>query len=651
MKLTKLGIALIFSAIFTITFLLSNIPPVEAQTDNIGIRGDNISISAILLQNGTYGIPVPNQVIEFYDHTYNSFLNVATTNDNGVASIIWDIPIDYPLGSTIINATYRGNESLYLAPSCQWVTITILSLTQLYVEYDHEVFAPGDVFSLEVTLFDDSSIPMQYATVSVYCENVLLATSITNISGSTTFSIHCNNSWSSIGDNIIQIVFEQDLENYYSRAEETFSIEIQKIETQIITDPLPEQVILGNNLDVAITLSDSMEGISAELDIFLDGYFLVNTNTDDFGNCTLSLNIDERFSLGSHILRITYHGDERYLESIVSRQLDIFSYVSMNCETKKTAVVNTVVNLNIQLHDLLNRPVEGKIQLFDYSIGLNKSVQIPIDSTEFVISYIIMNQVGLHDLQLKVENTFALNGSMSYILTVWSLPVIELSQTNVYHYASPQQEILFSIHLTDFSGNISHREVQLLLDDQFILSSLTNESGMATITTNAPLTEGVYNCSILCPKNLTRYELLTKIDYQLIVTTIMPLVVDTINLEIIPPLQIIKVKLQVTCLNGTLLEGIHIKFSWFALEKNSITKENGMINLQLPLPSINGNYSLHYEINATSNLAQSSGVIHISITSIVILASQGIGINGFVISLVVSSIIFVIPLARQRYFF
>jgi len=76
-----------------------------------------------------------------------------------------------------------------------------------------------------------------------------------------------------------------------------------------------------------------------------------------------------------------------------------------------------------------------------------------------------------------------------------------------------------------------------------------------------------------------------------------------------------------------------------------------MINLQLPLPSINGNYSLHYEINATSNLAQSSGVIHISITSIVILASQGIGINGFVISLVVSSIIFVIPLARQRYFF
>ena len=117
MKISNLGLAFALS-LFFIVLLLSSSASVDAEEVNIGVRGEDVTISAILLQNGTYGTPVPNQTIEFYDQTMNSFLNYGLTNAAGIATIVWNIPIDHSLGPTTLNATYRGNESLFLAPSC-----------------------------------------------------------------------------------------------------------------------------------------------------------------------------------------------------------------------------------------------------------------------------------------------------------------------------------------------------------------------------------------------------------------------------------------------------------------------------------------------------------------------------------------------------
>lgn len=649
MKLSKLGLILTLGTILAVLSLISSIPPVIAQGDNIGIRGDSITISAILLQNGTYGMPISDQVIEFYDQTQNFLLNYGITNDEGVASIIWNIPIDYPLGPTTLNTTYRGNESLFLAPSCQWIIINILSPTHIILEHDEEVLAPGDILSFNTLLLDDSSIPIQCATISVVCGDILLATAITNSSGRVTFSIHCNSSWIVLGENIINVIYEQDLDNYHSKAEKSLVIEIQQIATQVITSPIPEQSILGDQININITLSEIEGGIPAELEIFLDGNFLTSIWTDSLGKCALELEIDERFSLGSHTLLIAYNGNQRYLESVITGILDVFSFVSLKYEAGNTAIVKANVEFNIKVYDTLNRPISGRLHILDLTNGYNTIVEIPTGSIDCTISFQVMGPVGLHNLSVKLENPFTFNATTSFNYEVWSLPIIELTNTNVFHYASPSQEITFIIRLTGFSGNISFKSILLLLDNHAILSCITNENGIAIIVTDAPITEGIYNYSIFCPQNFTRYELQAKLDYQLIVSKKIPIIVNLCYYEIIPPLQMISIKILVVCLNGSLLEGIVVEFEWFSTDKLATTQEGGEIILQLYLPSISGNYSLYYEIRQTTNLAHSSGTISLSITYTSILASQGVGIGGFVISFVVSSIIIMIPIIRQRY--
>ncbi|TFG35070.1 hypothetical protein EU527_00275 [Candidatus Thorarchaeota archaeon] len=649
MKFAPLGFVILVSTVLTILFLVSSAPSVEAQSENVGIRGDHVTISATLLQNGTYGIPVPNQVIEFYDQTQNLFLNNGTTNHVGVASIEWNIPLDYPLGPTILNATYRGNESLFLSPSCQLVTITILSSTRLTIEYEQGVLAPEDFLSIEALILDDSLNPIQYDRVSVYCDNVLLATTITDISGRALFSIHCNDSWSILGENTVTVIYEQDLENYHSRAEALFTIEIRQVSSQIFIEPFPDKLILCDELDIDIVLSETAGGISAELEIFLDGNLMTTIITDNYGNAVLNLDIDERFSLGSHIIQIKYSGNNRYQESIENIHFDVTSFVFINYVISQPVIINYRNEFRVEVYDMLSRSVNGTIYLIDHTNGNITSNSITRDSTELLIPFQPTGPIGLHNLSIELENLFILNGSKFFSLVVWSLPTIEILNTNIFHYASPHQEIIFLIHLTDFLGNASFKDIQLLLDNKVVLSSLTDENGKAVLTTDTPYEEGTYNYSIFCPENISRYELDTKLDYQLIVNKQIPTVLNLYHYEIIPPLQIILIKGQIICLNGSLLEGINVKLRWLSTEEFSTTQERGEVTLRLSIPNISGNYSLYYEIGPTPNLTNSSGTINLFIDHVSILASQGVGIGGFVVALTVSSTLFMIPIIRKRY--
>ena len=649
MKIAKSVFILVFGIFFAM-LIISNFPSISAENENIGIRGNAVTIRAILLQNGTYGVPVSDQVIEFYDQTINNFLNYGITDDFGIASITWIIPDSYPLGPTIINATFRGNESLFLAPSCQWVSINILSSTSLTINNDEDVLAPGDNVSFEIQILDDHLNPIPYASVSAYCNNMLIAVSITNDSGIASFSIHCNTSWSNYGENIIHVVFEQDLINYYSRAEAMFTIHVQKLNTQINIASFSNHRILGDELSADINLNSTEGGIPGNLSIFLDGYQLGIISTDGSGHFTFITEIDNRFSLGSHNLQIKYNGSDRYSESVLNKQFGVFSYTDIEFRSNTTAIINSTIDFKVQVTDMLNRPVSGILYISDSTSGFNTSCQIPMDSSDFIVPFTMSGSTGYHNISLAVDNSYVLNGTLSYSLIVWSLIKIEISETNVYHYSSPNQEILFLVHLRDYFGNCSDRDIQLLLNGNIIQNYHTNEDGIATLMTNAPLNEGTYNYSILYPKNFNRFELLTRLDYQLTVCKQMPVKMNLNDFEIIPPLQIIKVKLQVVCLNGSLLQGITAKFDWFSIEKLEKTKENGIIILQLPLSSTSGNFSLHYEIQSTSSLSYSSGYITLSITYVSILATQGIGISGFVITFIASSILFAIPIIRHRFF-
>jgi len=577
------------------------------------------------------------------------FLGIDITDSNGQASINWNIPIDYPLGPTTVNATFRGNESVFLLPSYQTIILNILTSTEIVLHNVPVMIAPGDTLTFSTILLDDSSNSISDRTIFVFSDGILLTTSVTNSTGGVFFSIHCNSSWSVTGENIIQIVHEQDIGNYYARAETLFTIEIQKLQTSIQSTFSLDSISLGEILNLEMELNSTEGGISSNLEVLLDGSPLTVTTTDNDGNGSIHLVIDEQFTLGSHYLNIIYNGSERYAESTLNIEFDILSSAIVEIQVPSSAVIGLDTDLTISLHDILGRPIDGILTVSDISNGRNMSMQTPDDTIDINIEFPVWGPAGIHEILIEIGNPFVTNRSIMNYIIVWSQPEFTLRHSNILHYASPNQELTFIVQLTDWSGNISFQSIQLLCNDEIVSSSTSDEDGIAIITALTPSYEGVYNLSIIYPMNMTRYELPAKLDYHLTVSISIPVLVELDYYEVIPPLQKIAIYLRVQCLNGSLIEGIQIKIIWESIESYALTQLGGISVLHLPIPDTSRNYTLYYEIKQNHNLAASAGALTISISLIDILTSQGIGINGFTIGILSSFVIAAIPLVRQKY--
>jgi len=644
-----MGGALLLVATLIFIVIASNINTASADEEHVAVRGESITISVILLQNGTYGNPVPEQNIEFYDQTNNLLLGTDITNTMGLASLVWNIPIDYLLGPTLLNATFRGNESIFLAPSYQNINLNILAATEIVLHDVPLTLVPGDTLEFSVVLYDDTSNPINNSPLSVFRDDILLATAVTNGTGGASFSIPCNNSWSILGENIIRIEHEQDIVNHYEQIETFFSVEIQKLQTSIQSSYSPNSILLDESLNLEIELASIDGGISANLEVLLDENHLTVVTTDTFGNDTISLDIDNQFSLGHHILTIFYNGSERYLEASYKIEFDVISPAIIDIELSSHAVIGLDTDMVILLCDVLGRPIETIFTLSDTSNGRNMSIQMPHDTTGINTKFAFFGPVGLHDLVITIENQFVTNRTIMLNIVVWSQPELTLLHSNTLNFASPNQKLIFIAQLTDWSGNISYQSLLLLQNDEIVISVITDEGGIAVISTLAPSHEGTYNFSVVYPMNMSRYELSTKLDYSLTVSISIPVLVELDHYEVVPPLQKVTIYLRVKCLNGSLLEGIQINIIWLLIENYAITQKGGLSMIYLPVPETSGIYTLYYAIKQNHNIASCQGSIDISLSLVDILASQGIGIPGFTIGILASFIIVTIPLIRQKY--
>ncbi|MBN2229912.1 MAG: hypothetical protein JW779_10015 [Candidatus Thorarchaeota archaeon] len=648
-KMSRFTIFLILGLI-SLIIITSNTNIATAEGETVVQRGERVNISTLLLQNGTYGDPVPNQLIEFFDQTHDIMIGYDITDSSGLATIDWNIPGIYPLGPVFINATFRGNDTLYLASSCQWTIMHIIAATEIIIDYDNQSLAPGDTLSFSARLLDDLGLPIQDATISVFHGVDIISILTTNSSGIASFVLNCNTSWCILGENTIRLIFEQDLEHFLARTEKTVIVNIQQIQSTIELIDWQNEVLLGEDLVIEMNLFGPEGGLSEDIGIFVDAKFVCNIVTDSFGNGTLILSINNQYSLGTHSLGFFYNGTDRYTDTFAILNFNINSPAIITLDIPENAILGTEVNLSLSILDILGRPIgDTTIKIVDLVSGFNRSIQLQ-ESVSFINAlFSITNPVGLHTISLEIENQFLTNGSYSRNCTVWSLPKLTLEDTNIDQYASPNQVTIFTIRMTDWNGNCTSRTIQLLINDTILTSLVTNSEGIVSFSISVPSSEGHYNLSFNYLGDMIQYALSAGFDYYLIVSRIIPVRVILENFEVIHPFQEVVVTLQIVCLNGTLLEGLHASFVWLTLEYRLLSQENGIIQLHLPLPSISGNYSLNYIIKENSGVENSVGFISISISIVDLLAAQGIGINGFSVSLLASLSIILIPTLRKKY--
>ncbi|MGY5863334.1 MAG: hypothetical protein RTV41_01930 [Candidatus Thorarchaeota archaeon] len=524
---------------------------VAADNEIQVLRGSTITIQATILQNGSYGDPVQNQRIYYFDQTFNTFLGSSISDQNGIASLDWEIPIDHLLGFTVLNATFYGNESLSLSPSFQRISVLVQSHTFIEVDQISAKLTPGDLLSFNVHLVDDSNF--------------------------------------SISNEILEVT--------------------------------------------------------------LDESHLAFITTNSSGMADFSTQIDERFSLGIHSLKIHYNGSHSYYsQSSLDKTIEINSPISISVQVSENAIIGLNLRVEATITDLLNRPLSNSIlSVLDVTSG--QSFSVPIDNeTTIDFQYLLQGPLGTHILVIEIlENPFISNNQDTVNFTAWSKSEIVLVNSGVDQYASPNQEVTLEVRLIDWNGNSSLKQLHLFINSEAYASETTNDEGLTTFTFLAPTIETEYNISIVYTGNISRFELPTKYDYNLVVTTLMPIEIELDSYEVIAPLHQISVQLIVRGLNKSLLNGVRVNFNWLSFNSTTESFDEGLIMLQLTIPSASGRYFLYYESEPTRFVESTTGSILIEITSSDIMSTEGVGITGMIIALCASIGLVAVPVIRRRY--
>jgi hypothetical protein len=221
--------------------------------------------------------------------------------------------------------------------------------------------------------------------------------------------------------------------------------------------------------------------------------------------------------------------------------------------------------------------------------------------------------------------------------------------SNVDHYASPNQEATLEVRLIDWYGNSSSKDLHMFINGEVHISRTTNNEGLAVFHFQAYMIEAQYNISIIYLGNNSKFELPTKYDYNLFVTTLMPIRINLNSYEIIAPLHQISVQLEVEGLNGSLLSGVWINFNWLSFNSTAESIEGGLILLRLTVPSTSGIYFLDYVSKSTSFVESTAGSILIEVAKSEINSLEGVGITGMIFALCASIGLVAIPVIRRRY--
>ncbi len=626
---------------------------VTANEDILIQRGDTIEISGRLLENITYGNPVPNQILEFYDQTENQLLGFALTDVDGYATITWSIPINHTLGNTILNVTFRGNESLYLSSSCQYMLLTILSQTNMQVQVKENHLAPHDFIEVEVYIENDKQDPIQNATLHFCVNDTIIMTTITNSSGHGHFSIECNDTWLIYGENAISILYNYDLVYYHSNAVENLLIIYDKISTFLTVQNLPNTTLLNETHEINLqfwselsTLSDIM------IEIQLNGALLDTILVNDSVSKLYNLLIDENFGLGPQKLSFVYSGTPRYSSVILERTITVFSSVYLEFTIDQYPIIDNNQSISIDFKDLLNRPIpNASVVVKDMSTEYVSIISPTPGQSYIESSFPLYGQIGPRTLQINVTgNDYLTNNSLLLDLIVWAKSEIIILESSILGYASPSQEISFQIQLVGHERNCSACQVDLTKQNGSLIESrLTDDRGSAVFVFSAPSEEGNTSLIIVYSGNLNQYELPYRLFYNFSVSLKIPLTIKSFTYSVIPALQEIQIQSQIQLLNGSYPTGLNFEYDWNGVVYSIQIAQDGIIFLHLVVPTTAGYYSFQYWIDESTSTYPLYGEILIELDENSILASQGVGIPGIAITVICTTSIAALPIIRRWY--
>jgi hypothetical protein len=631
--------------------------PAYAQEIPIVPRGNTLTLTAQVLQNGSFGDPVEFQPVEFYDETNDWLLGTEYTDESGYATFYMDVPFDYPLGNTIFNATYRGNETLALYPSCQRMAALIVSCTNLDVTLSDTYLIYGDKLAIFGFLTDETNNAIPNADVKLIGNGNTICTVQSDAEGYFSTTVIANGSWAILGENSLVFYYEGDTVDYHSQAVEELKITLSQIDTDITTTAsLHANAHLNTTWTADVLLTDSGGGLSNEcITVLIDEVVHAQILTNQSGWIKVEIDIDESFSLGPYQLTIRYDGSMRNRPCTKQVQLSVLgqAYIATSFETT-IAETNTNLSFEMSVTDIFNRSiVDITISVIDTTTSETANTTYNSSSEKFVGHIFIIPPKGFHEIIVNItKNGFLLNRSLSVLIPVWSRPKIILLESNTMGYASPLQEVRYFFNVSDFDGSSIQRNLTLIISP---LDTSTNQTWliasfeMGNISFIAPEVEGNYRVQIIYSGNDSKMELPSNTLTTITVSKLIPLTVFLESYSQSGMMKYIDVEILLFAQNGTRDININFAYWWFTSEKQITKSTHGVVSLHLVTPLEAGVYHLTYEIEKQSGIASAVGSVKIVITPIDANAASGIGPTPLASALIISCLILIIPFVRKHY--
>lgn len=643
-----------FELIMLAAIILSFVLPcyAEAADSVIVSRGEPFEITVTILTNGSYGVPLQNQLIEFYDQTYDQFIAEAITDELGIAKIEHEFSLSHPKGYTLVNITYRGNESLALAPTCQWVSFIVTSSSRLEIQSNRMKLAPDDTLVFSVSLLDDSQHPIQNAPIQVFCDSELIHKSSTNTTGQVLLEINLQDIFLDSGTHTIQVVYEGNMTSFNRGVSNCFDIDIQRISTSINTiNELPELLSL-NQTSIITVRAQSEEGALSEvpIDFLIDGELCYKTLTNSTGFAEFSFLPNESFSVGFHTLEIFYEGGQRYKSYSLLYEITIGTEALLEARCASKVIIDSKLSVDIQVSDIFSRPIPyATVYLIDTYSGSSISLFIT-NETKISLELPITGTIGNRSIQIVVDSDYiSYGGQITIFIAVWASTKIDIISSSIFGYAYPKQTIQLRLHLSTQLGNLSNREflysISQISDN---VSATTDQFGYATIEVTSPEKERSYEIEIIFNGAALNFELSNRCTYAFIVSSRIPLQINHFYYDTNHISGTLSTILQIQALNGTAPEGISVTLNWLSIDYLSITTAEGLLQIQLPMPLTSGIYPLVCHIPATDSIEQFSCVLHLLVTPSDTNASEGIGFYPLLFGISGSFGIPIIPLMRRK---
>ncbi|MFW9767773.1 MAG: hypothetical protein ACFFF9_01755 [Candidatus Thorarchaeota archaeon] len=416
-------------------------------------RGSTIRIQVTILQNGSYGEPVLNQPIYYFDQTYNMYLGFSISDQYGITWIDWEIPLNHPLGLTVLNATFYGNATFSLAPSFQQVTISVGARTHLEIDQIPTELSLGDVLSFDVRLEDDMNISLQNQILEVTLDDSHLSFITTNSSGMAHFNTIIDERFS-LGIQSLKINYAGS-QNYSESSFEVFTEISSPISIAVL---ISDTAVIGSNLLIEATITD-----------FLNRSLLDSTLhfTDTTSNHSFSVRVDDEEKVTFQYLIQGPPGLHQIVIDILDNPFISNNQYTLNFTAwSKSEIV--LVNSNVEHYASPSQEVTLEVRLTDwYGNGSLKDLHLFIDS-EAQISR-TTNSEGLAIFSFKASmiesqynisifyagNTsrFELPTNYNYILFVTTLMPITINLDS-YEIVAPLHQISIQLIVKGFNGTL-----------------------------------------------------------------------------------------------------------------------------------------------------------------------------------------------------